>query len=86
MVKNGKKIYKMSVFLYVQLLRKHEPENPKTKYTVIVFRFQGVHRNIKFLPEVTGNGGCNENVKYKLGRRKSCNSSNESLHQGEKKS
>ena len=80
MVKNGKKIYKMSVFLYVQLLRK------KTKYTVIVFRFQGVHRNIKFLPEVTGNGGCNENVKYKLGRRKSCNSSNESLHQGEKKS
>ena len=27
-----------------------------------------------------------ENVKYKRGRRKSCNSSNESLHQGEKKS
>ena len=86
MVKNGIKLYKMAVFLYVHLLRGKGAENQKTNYPVIVLRRQGVHRNRKFLPEVTGNGGCNENVKYKLGRRKSCNSSNESLHQGEKKS
>ena len=45
--KNGIKLGKMSVFLYVHLLHKHEPENQKTKYSVIVFRSQGVHRNKK---------------------------------------
>ena len=58
----------------------------KTKYPVTVLGAQGVHRNKKFRPEMTGNGRCNKNVKYKLDRRKSCNSSNESLGQGEKKS
>ena len=50
------------------------------------FKVQGVSRNRKISPEVTGSGGCNENVKTQLRRRDSCNSSNERSHKLEKKS